>query len=110
MKFQAHGIPTKKHYNDFRKNNVSWSSNNESVTDQELFRDVTYEFDEIVKQIYVRFIRRNKTNGVQKISHLEDDIDGSVKEQRHRSFGRCYTFHPKKEIRDLGVYYIKYWL
>ena len=80
------------------------------MTDQELFKDVTYEFDEIVKRIYVRFIRRNKANGAQKISHLEDDIEGSVKEQRHRSFGRCYTFHPKKEIRDLGIYYVKYWL
>ena len=97
-------------YNDARKNNVTWSSNNASLTDQELFKDVTYEFDEIVKRIYVRFIRQNKTNGETKISNLQDDIEGSVKEQRHRSFGRCYTFHPRREIRDQGVYYIKYWL
>ena len=104
MEFQP-----KKHYNDGRKNNLTWSSNS-TLTDQELFRDVTYDFHEMVKRIYVRFIRQNKTNGATNIANLQNDIDGSVKEQRHRSFGRCYTFHPRKDIRDLGVYYIKYWL
>ena len=28
-------------------------------------------------------------------------------EQRHRKFGRCYTFHPAKWLGELGVYYIK---
>jgi len=32
---------------------------------------------------------------------------GEFTEQRHRGFGRCYTFHPLKKYRDLGIYYYK---
>lgn len=28
-----------------------------------------------------------------------------LEEQRHRKFGRCYTFHPSEWLRRLGVYY-----
>jgi hypothetical protein len=48
---KRHGIASKKNYNDARKHNVTWSSNDTSVSKQELFKNVTYEFDEMVKQI-----------------------------------------------------------
>ena len=107
--FQRHGIDSKKNYNDGRKNNLTWSSNDTSVSKHELFTIVTYEFNEMVKQIYVWFLRPDKF-GNNTIAHLEHEIDNSIKEQRHRSFGRCYTFHPRKDIRDLGVYYIRFYL
>ncbi len=31
----------------------------------------------------------------------------SFVEQRHRSFGRCYTLNPEERIRRLGVYYVR---
>ena len=86
-----------------------WSSNDTSVDQQTLFKDITYEFDEIVKRIYVRFIKADE-NGK---SNVDIDLKGSstsIKEQRHRGFGRCYTFYPEKRIRDLGVYYLKAYL
>jgi len=36
-----------------------------------------------------------------------DGTSDSFKEQRHRGFGRCYTLHPDKTIRNQGVYYLK---
>ena len=33
-------------------------------------------------------------------------IHGSIIEQRHRMFGRCYTYQPEEAIRKLGIYYI----
>ena len=69
----------------------------------------TYNFTEIVKRIYVRFIQADKNGETNMNIDLKDNFE-SIQEQRHRGFGRCYTFHPKKEIRDLGVYYIKAYL
>ncbi len=49
-----------------------------------------------------------------KSTHFQDityDSQGhlppQLTEQRHRSFGKCYTVHPDQAIRQLGVYYIK---
>ena len=118
--FQEHGISSRKNYNDGRKDRtLTWSSNDSSVDQQELFRDATYNFTEIVKRIYIRFIQADTNGKVGEIGKtnldlknktiLEDNLD-SIQEQRHRGFGRCYTFYPKKEILDLGVYYIKFYL
>ena len=91
---------------------MTWTSNDTSVDQQELFKEVTYSFTEIVKRIYIRYINADK-NGKTNVNIKDDDLENitdSVQEQRHRGFGRCYTFHPKKSIRDLGVYYIKFYL
>ena len=107
--FQQHNISNVKEYNNGRNRDLKWSSNDTSVDQQTLFKNVTYEFDEIVKRIYVRYIKTDE-NG-----KANEDIDfkgksTSIKEQRHRVFGRCYTLYPEKRIRDLSVYYIKAWL
>ena len=76
---------------------------------QTLFNDATYNFTEIVKKIYVRFIKADKTGKANANIDLLETSD-SIKEQRHRGFGRCYTFQPEKYMRDLGIYYIKAYL
>jgi len=43
-------------------------------------------------------------------SNLIENEEGKENEflqQRHRSFGRCYTFHPHSRARSLGVYYVR---
>ena len=37
-------------------------------------------------------------------------LNASVKEQRHRGFGRCYTIHLAENHRERGLYYFKIWL
>ena len=106
---QDHGILSRKHYNDGRKRALTWISNDTEVNQQQLFRDATYNFTEITKKIYVRYIQADKNGKTNKVIDLENGSK-SVKEQRHRGFGRCYTYHPEQSIRDLGVYYTKFYL
>ena len=86
-----------------------WSSNDTTVDQQTLFKNVTYDFDEIVKRIYIRFIKAD-TNGKTNTEISLTGNSNSIKEQRHRSFGRCYTFYPDARVRSLGVYYMKAYL
>ena len=74
-----------------------------------MFKLATYNLTEIVEKIYVRFITA-KDDGKTNVWLQLDEESHSVKEQRHRGFGRCYTFHPEKYIRDLEVYYTKMYL
>ena len=102
--FQAHGIPSVKNYN--YKKNLNWTSNDTTVGQELLFNMVTYSVNEIIKLLSVRTIF---ADGHGRYT-FEVDISKkqeSLIEQRHRSFGRCYTFHPEKKLRDLGIYYIK---
>ena len=106
---KLNGISSVKAYNDARKYNLTWSSNDTNVDEETLFKQATYSLDAIVKKIYIRFISASdegKTNTIISV----DGTSSSFKEQRHRGFGRCYTLHPEKSIRDLGVYYMKAWL
>ena len=107
--FQKLGFASRKHYNDARNDrSVTWSSNSSFVNEQRLFKIATYSLQELVKRIFIRYIRANEHG------KTREDVDlkklDSIKEQRHRSFGRCYTLYPKKSIRDQGVYYIKLYL
>ena len=107
--FQANGINSVKEYNDARKFNLTWNSNDTSVDEETLFQNATYRLDEIVKKIYIRYIQANdkgKTNTLISVDRSSD----SFKEQRHRGFGRCYTLHPDELIRNQGVYYLKAYL
>jgi hypothetical protein len=56
---QANGIEEKDRYN--YKTNLTWSSNNSNVvTESELFLNLTYNLDELVKRITIRFNRAVK--------------------------------------------------
>ena len=61
---------------------------------------------EIAKTIFIRFLTSDR-NGTFSVYLNLTDSHNSVKEQRHRKFGRCYTVYPDEHMRDLGIYYIK---
>ena len=56
---QSHGIPTTKKYNDGRKHDLIWSSNQTDVTETELFELATNRFDDLLKRFYIRFFDTN---------------------------------------------------
>ena len=86
-----------------------WVSNDTTIDQQTLYKNATYSLNEIVKRIKVRYINADE-NGTTAVDIELDGKSASIREQRHRPFGRCYTFHPKKEIRDLEIYYLKAYL
>ena len=117
--------------NDYINTNIglNWTSNDTSVSETELFEKATYEVDELVKRFYVRFFKANpvsynfsilfvgiwyskeffsKDLDLSTNTKLELSNDNpSIQEQRHRSFGRCYTIYPAENIRSVGIYYYK---
>ena len=101
---KANGIPSTKNYN--YKKNLRWTSNDTRISRQQLFLDATYSFKQIVKQLTIRTIF-DDAFGSNTFKLDLNNTQGTITEQRHRKFGRCYTFHPEKKIRDLGIYYIK---
>jgi hypothetical protein len=89
------------------KNNLNWTSNDTNIKSQELFLLSTYSFHEIVKSVSVRTISEDENGD---FSHIVADVaemGNSVNEQRHRKYGRCYTFYPSSTKQQLGIYYIK---
>ena len=54
---EAHGIPDIHQYIDGYNNNLNWTSNQTDVTEAHLFQMATYEIDEVIKKIFVRFLK-----------------------------------------------------
>ena len=84
---------------------MNWTSNDENTSTQKLFNDATYSLKELVKRIKIRTIYADK-HGSYSFDVDLNILHNSITEQRHRMFGRCYTYHPEKKFRDLGIYYI----
>ncbi len=101
--FQAHGISSTTNYNN--KVNMTWSSNDSSVSEEELFKLSTYEVEEIFKEVFIRYFKADDQGEFSEKLKL-DGSETSFVEQRHRSFGRCYTLHPDR--RHLGIYYMRF--
>ena len=103
---KENGILSIDHYNDLRKHNLNWTSNDTSMSSHELFNMATYSFDDIVKSINARTVYEDD-NGDFKLTALDmDETHNSVVEQRHRRFGRCYTYCPETPLKELGIYYL----
>ena len=75
------------------------------MSQQQLFHDATYSLTEIVSRLKVRTIFTDEYDSYTFVPDLNLKHE-SINEQRHRKYGRCYTYLPEKVIRDLGVYYI----
>ena len=119
---QDNGFSNVKSYNWYKGSNgpKKWSSNKTGVTEKELFDAVTRTTDDLFDYVYVRYIFSTyncmtalkitlncrflkadpttrqfnfKTYDIAK-THLE-----WITEQRHRSFGKCYTFYPDEKTR-----------
>ena len=105
--FQDHGVNKIKQYNGYEeRKNLLWKSNSTNLTEQQLFDEVTYRFEEIVGYIQIRS-HKNKESNKNKIYYNSSEYwNSSIKEHRHRKYGKCYVFMPEKHILQRGVYYI----
>ncbi len=59
------------------------------------------------KATYFRFFKADSDGTAYTKLNLTGDLCASFKEQRHRSFGKCYTLHPEPKMLNLGIYYIR---
>ena len=84
---------------------MNWTSSHENISQQQLFYDSTYSLTEIVTRLKVRTIFADEHDSYTFVPDLNLKHN-FVTEQRHRLYGRCYTYLPENAIRDLGIYYI----
>jgi hypothetical protein len=101
--FQSHGIASVKNYN--YKINLNWTSNNTLISRQKLFIDTTYSLNELVRKIRIRHLDADKHGKFSEILVLDEKAKW-ISENYHRSFGRCYTFYPDENMRNLGIYFM----
>ena len=59
--------------------------------------------------VFFRFNKYNPKIGDNYIK-VKEFNSSNMREQRHRGFGKCYTFHPPENFRDKGIYYMKFTL
>ena len=57
---------------------------------------------DIVNTVEIRYLHADKHGMEATILDLKS-LKGSIKEQRHRDFGRCYTFTPDVRAQKLGI-------
>ena len=99
---QKHGFSDYQQYTLEEVANLKWTSNDSSLTPHELFEKVTYELQDIVNSVEIRYLHADK-HGVEATVLDLKSLKGSIKEQRHRDFGRCYTFTPDVRAQKLGI-------
>ena len=76
------------------------------TTEQQLFVDATYSINDIIRTISIRYLQADKNGKFSEGLKIQDNASW-VSEQRHRKFGRCYTFYPDTDMKYIGIYYIK---
>ena len=89
------------------KANISWTSNTTETTEQKLFDEATHRFDELVASFKIRTMRENDKGMNHYYLNITNNLPRVIKEQRHRAFGKCYTFIAGKAMKELGIYYIQ---
>ena len=78
-----------------------------------LFKLITHDYEEIVNSTLIRFFHEDKRGKASIKFSPADNVNQThltVNEQRHRKFGKCYSVHPSKKYRFLGIYYMKFTL
>lgn len=106
FEFQTHGIASVSNYN--YKDGLTWTSNDTNISSQELFMLATNSFEDIVQSLFIRTISEDDAGdfSVKVVSEVAR-MGSALTEQRHRKYGRCYTYYPPPTQQRLGIYYIK---
>ena len=62
----------------------------------------------------VLFFSTKQSDNDSSSKYLNDFTDNVLgpyfTQQKHRSFGKCYTFYPTENMRTLGIYFIMFYL
>lgn len=68
----------------------------------------TNSFKNIVKSLSIRTISEDDEGDfLVKVVTETARMGNSITEQRHRKYGRCFTYYPPRSQQQLGIYYMK---
>ena len=105
--FQGHGNPSVDQY--IKKSSPShiWKSQFSNRSSDQLFDDATFRIEELVESLRIRtfFADQNESSSfMEKVSNENERF----REQRHRNFGKCYSYSPSDKTRKRGIYYMRF--
>ena len=104
--FQANGIDGRQAYNQKNAKYYDWKGNQTGLNAKQLFLNATYSLTELVAYLTVRtFVSKEGQSQVKVELSTQHE---RFREQRHRHFGRCFTYYPERSIRQRGIYYMKW--
>ena len=76
------------------------------ISEQKLFLEASYSINDIVRTIKIRYLQADKSGTFSENLKIAENASW-ISEQRHRKFGRCYTFYPDTDMQYMGIYYMK---
>ena len=76
------------------------------MSEQNLFLEASYSINDIIRTMKIRYLQADKNGKFSENINIQDNASW-VSEQRHRKFGRCYTFYPDTDMQYMGIYYMK---
>ena len=100
-----HGIESRRQYNQ-HNGKIIWKGNNTNVTEQDIYDQAAYRFEDIIIKFKIRSVKTNKKGEYSTYLNFTKTLPSTIKEQRHRGFGKCYTYLAPNDTKGLGVYYI----
>ena len=85
---------------------MHFSSRKKNISDQKLFDEISWSFEELVKVIEIRHFEGDPTKGKTPNTFLKSSdksFTKSIREQRTYLKGKCFTFTPDVSIRKKGI-------
>ena len=86
---------------------MHFSSRKKNISDQKLFDEISYSFEELVKVIEIRHFEGDPTKGKTPNTFLKSSDKSftrtMIREQRTYIKGKCFTFSPDVAIKKKGI-------
>ena len=86
---------------------MHFSSRTKNITDQQLFDEISYTFEDLVDSLEIRHFVGDPTKGKTPntlLKSLDRSFTNSmIREQRTYLKGKCFTFSPDDDIRKKGI-------
>ena len=110
---QGHGIKVAEYWNRNSDVNDSmkfrWASRKKQAAEYEVYDDVTWKFEDLVRKLVVRF--KYDRPGIPKSTEVTKEIQRrAIKIQHHHTWGKCYTFSINDQWKQWGVSSILIWV
>ena len=87
---------------------MSWTPTDPNITPQQLFKHATYEIEELVSNMKVRYIKKLGKTKSKYYYKLPEVYDLEVTEQRKRSHLRCWTITLNHNMTTVPISYIRF--
>ena len=86
---------------------MRFTSRKKNISDQKLFDEISYSFEELVKVIEIRHFEGDPTKGKTPNTFLKSSDKSfewsMIREQRTYLKGKCFTFSPDVAIKRKGI-------